>query len=139
MRWMLVAGILGATGCAKLPVYEPIEVHLRANPPLEPETFNQGTWRLEGQAVAFSLRNYHVWNGGGASANFPEELVRNQELQYRLELKNHTSDENVEVRLDLVHYGDTVWSRVHLLRDSTFGTPWYQDTNANKVVRFIWN
>jgi len=139
MRWILIAGILGATGCAKLPVYEPIEVHLRANPPLEPEIFNQGTWSLEGQTLAFSLREYHFWDDGGASKNFTDELVRSQEMQYRLELKNNTSADNVEVRVDLVHYGDTVWSGIHLLRDSTVGTPWYQDTNANKVVRFIWN
>ncbi len=139
LRVMFASGIMVVAGCAELPLYEPIDVYLRTNPPLEPYTYNLGTWRSEGQRLTFSLREDHFWEQGGADTTFPDGLVRGQELQYRLRLENFSNTDPVEVQVDLVHYGDTVWSGTHLLRDLFSGFYSVDDTNATKTIRFIWN
>jgi len=136
---MLLTGIVGTTGCAELPKYEPIEVFLRTNPPLQPNTYNMGTWRSEGQRLTFSLGDYHIWEQGGADTNVPDVLVRGQELQYILRLESYSDTNPVQVDVDFVHYGDTVWSGTHRLQDVFSGFYSPGDTNATKTVRFVWN
>lgn len=139
LPWKLVAGSLILAGCAELPQYEPIEVYLRTNPPLQPNTYNRGTWSSEGQRLTFSLAHYHNWEQGGADTNFADVLVRGQELQYRLQLENYDNTNPVQVKVDFVYYGDTVWSGTHRLQDQFSGFYSSGDTNASKTVRFIWN
>jgi hypothetical protein len=98
-----------------------------------------GTWSSEGQRLTFSLAHYHYWEQGGADTNFSDVLVRGQELQYRLQLENYDNTNPVEVKVDFVHYGDTVWSGTHKLQDLFSGFYSSGDTNATKTIRFIWN
>jgi hypothetical protein len=112
--------VLALGGCDR--VYEEIQttVYVRVDPPLDPYSsqYINGDYVQSGQIFNFALRNYGEWINGGGYFVFNENVFRDLDIKYQMQLQDFGLRREHNVRVDVVYLGDTVHNAVHPLRDS---------------------
>ena len=112
--------VLALGGCDR--VYEEIQttVYIRVDPPLVPfsSQYINGNYVESGQVLGFALRNYGEWINGGGFFVFNENVFRDLDIKYQMQLQDFGLRREHNVRVDVVYLGDTVHKAVHALRDS---------------------
>jgi hypothetical protein len=112
--------VLALGGCDR--VYEEIQttVYIRVDPPLEAfySEYVNGNFVESGQILSFALRNYGEWINGGGFFVFNENVFRDLDIKYQMQLQDFGLRQEHNVRVDVVYLGDTVHHAVHPLRDS---------------------
>ncbi|MDP4602635.1 MAG: hypothetical protein NWS18_05880 [Schleiferiaceae bacterium] len=112
--------VLALGGCDR--VYEEIQttVYVRVDPPLVPfsSQYINGNYVESGQVLGFALRNYGEWINGGGFFVFNENVFRDLDIKYQMQLQDFGLRQEHNVRVDVVYLGDTVHHAVHPLRDS---------------------
>ena len=107
-------------GCDR--IYEEIQttVYVRVDPPLDPYSgqYVNGDYVQSGQIFNFALRNYGEWINGGSYFVFNENVFRDLDIKYQMQLQDFGLRQEHNVRVDVVYLGDTVHNAVHALRDS---------------------
>jgi hypothetical protein len=107
-------------GCDR--VYEEIQttVYIRVDPPLEAYSgeYVNGNFVQSGQILSFALRNYGDWMFGGNYFALNENVYRDLDIRYQLQLQDYSDHTQYNVTVDVLYNGDTVHHTVHPLRDS---------------------
>ncbi len=112
--------VLALGGCDR--VYEEIQttVYIRVDPPLRAYSseYVNGTFVQTGQILSFSLRNTGDWWYGGSYFARNENVYRDLDIKYLLQLQDYSDYSVFNAAVDVVYNGDTVHHAVYPLRDS---------------------
>jgi hypothetical protein len=112
--------VLALGGCDR--VYEEIQttVYIRVDPPLKAYTseYVNGTFVQTGQILSFSLRNYGDWMYGGYFFAYNENVYKDLDIKYQIQLQDYSDFTVFNATVDVVYNNDTVHHAVHPLRDS---------------------
>lgn len=112
--------VLGLGGCDR--VYEEIQttVYIRVDRPLKAYSseYVNGTFVQTGQILSFSLRNTGDWWYGGSYFALNENVYRDLDIKYLLQLQDYSDYSVFNAAVDVVYNGDTVHHAVYPLRDS---------------------
>lgn len=126
---------LALGGCDR--VYEEIQttVYIRVDPPLRAYSseYVNGIYVQSGQILSFALRNYGDWMYGGDFFAYNENVYRDLDIKYQMQLQDYSDHTQHNATVDVVYNGDTVHHAVHPLRDSA--NVW-DDPNARATGTF---